>query len=143
MPWNDANFGIGTLGRGQTYNKECDGKSAEGSRAEDCGGIGGARRLCRSQQGRRQQNAARANDQDDNRRHVNSSALEGLTMPETPTVIRAAQSKRLAVFLDGTWNVVGDDTNVWRMKALCAPENSGGTAQLTYYEPAGSRCAAV
>lgn len=30
------------------------------------------------------------------------------------------QQKRLAVFLDGTWNSVDSNTNVWRMRA-CAP----------------------
>ena len=29
-------------------------------------------------------------------------------------------NKRLAVFLDGTWNTVNDNTNVWRLRALCA-----------------------
>lgn len=55
-------------------------------------------------------------------------------MPETPAVVHQTQNKRLAVFLDGTWNVVGDDTNVWRLKSLCAPQDSAGTLQLTYYE---------
>jgi uncharacterized protein (DUF2235 family) len=27
--------------------------------------------------------------------------------------------RRIALFLDGTWNDVDDDTNVWRMKSLC------------------------
>lgn len=37
--------------------------------------------------------------------------------------------KRLALFLDGTWNTLDDDTNVWRLKSLCtkSPE------QLVYY----------
>lgn len=37
--------------------------------------------------------------------------------------------KRIALFLDGTWNNVTDNTNVWRMKSLCtkSPE------QLVYY----------
>ena len=30
------------------------------------------------------------------------------------------QQKRLAIFLDGTWNSVDSNTNVWRMRALCA-----------------------
>jgi uncharacterized protein (DUF2235 family) len=40
-----------------------------------------------------------------------------------------ADVKRLALFLDGTWNNVSDNTNVWRLKSLCArsPE------QLVYY----------
>jgi Uncharacterized alpha/beta hydrolase domain (DUF2235) len=55
-------------------------------------------------------------------------------MTEAPAVVRPAKSKRLAVFLDGTWNVVGDDTNVWRMKSLCAPADAQGTAQLVHYD---------
>lgn len=39
-------------------------------------------------------------------------------MPERPEV--APQNKKLAVFLDGTWNAVADNTNVWRMKSLCS-----------------------
>jgi uncharacterized protein (DUF2235 family) len=53
---------------------------------------------------------------------------------ETPAIVRATQVKRLAVFLDGTWNVVGDNTNVWRLKSLCAPASADGTRQLAYYE---------
>ena len=44
------------------------------------------------------------------------------------------QKKRLAVFLDGTWNQVNSNTNVWRMRALCAPKDAAGTQQLIYYE---------
>ncbi|AWN38852.1 DUF2235 domain-containing protein [Methylobacterium radiodurans] len=29
--------------------------------------------------------------------------------------------KRLAIFLDGTWNTLGNNTNVWRLKSLCDP----------------------
>jgi uncharacterized protein (DUF2235 family) len=37
--------------------------------------------------------------------------------------------KRIALFLDGTWNTVKSNTNVWRMKSLCI-----NTAdQITYY----------
>src|SRR4051812_36864997 len=45
----------------------------------------------------------------------------------------ATQHKRLAVFLDGTWNAVESNTNVWRMKSLCASKDAGGTEQLIYY----------
>lgn len=40
-----------------------------------------------------------------------------------------ADVKRIALFLDGTWNNVNDNTNVWRLKSLCtqSPE------QLVYY----------
>lgn len=44
------------------------------------------------------------------------------------------QKKRLAIFLDGTWNAVNSNTNVWRMRALCAPKDATGTPQLIYYE---------
>lgn len=41
--------------------------------------------------------------------------------------------KRIALFLDGTWNTVGDNTNVWRLKALCATRSADGARQLVYY----------
>ena len=44
------------------------------------------------------------------------------------------QQKRLAVFLDGTWNSVNSNTNVWRMRALCAAKSKDGKPQLVYYE---------
>jgi uncharacterized protein (DUF2235 family) len=44
------------------------------------------------------------------------------------------QKKRLAIFLDGTWNSVNSNTNVWRMRALCAQKGTDGTPQLVYYE---------
>jgi len=37
--------------------------------------------------------------------------------------------KRLAIFLDGTWNTLNNNTNVWRMKSLC--EQTPG--QRVYY----------
>jgi uncharacterized protein (DUF2235 family) len=42
--------------------------------------------------------------------------------------------KRLAVFLDGTWNSVNSNTNLWRMRALCAAKSRDGQTQLVYYE---------
>jgi len=44
------------------------------------------------------------------------------------------QQKRLVVFLDGTWNSVNSNTNVWRMRALCAAKGADGKPQLVYYE---------
>jgi uncharacterized protein (DUF2235 family) len=41
--------------------------------------------------------------------------------------------KRVAVFLDGTWNTVDDNTNVWRLKSLLAPIGKDGLQQLVYY----------
>jgi uncharacterized protein (DUF2235 family) len=55
-------------------------------------------------------------------------------VPEALAIAKSAQKKRLAVFLDGTWNVVGDNTNVWRMRSLCAPTGTDDAVQLTYYE---------
>lgn len=43
------------------------------------------------------------------------------------------ERKRLALFLDGTWNTVGDNTNVWRLKSLCADHSSDGLQQVAYY----------
>jgi uncharacterized protein (DUF2235 family) len=43
------------------------------------------------------------------------------------------QKKRLALFLDGTWNSVDSNTNVWRMRSLCASKSSDGQPQLVYY----------
>src|SRR5260370_25916712 len=44
------------------------------------------------------------------------------------------QKKRLAVFLDGTWNSVNSNTNVWRMRALCAAKSPHGKPHLVDYE---------
>lgn len=41
--------------------------------------------------------------------------------------------KRLAVFLDGTWNEPDSNTNVWRLKTLVAAGAPDGTPQLVYY----------
>ncbi|MBS0250978.1 MAG: DUF2235 domain-containing protein, partial [Proteobacteria bacterium] len=38
--------------------------------------------------------------------------------------------KRIAIFLDGTWNTQNNNTNVWRMRSLCAPNSQN---QLVYY----------
>jgi uncharacterized protein (DUF2235 family) len=42
-------------------------------------------------------------------------------------------TKRVAVFLDGTWNTLSDNTNVWRMKSLCATKSTDGWDQCSYY----------
>jgi uncharacterized protein (DUF2235 family) len=45
--------------------------------------------------------------------------------------------KRLAIFLDGTWNTLNNNTNVWRLKSLCVPSTPD---QLIYYgEGVGTR----
>jgi len=51
-----------------------------------------------------------------------------------PTVTAAPAKKRLLVFLDGTWNAVGSNTNVWRMKSLCARAGTQGEEQRVYYD---------
>src|SRR5437660_4542021 len=56
-------------------------------------------------------------------------------MATSPTVSQKPEKKRLALFLDGTWHAVADNTNVWRMKSLCAPRGADGLAQLVYYNP--------
>ena len=43
------------------------------------------------------------------------------------------QKKRLAIYLDGTWNSVDSNTNVWRMRALTASKSKDGEPQLVYY----------
>jgi uncharacterized protein (DUF2235 family) len=40
-----------------------------------------------------------------------------------------AEGRRLALFLDGTWNTVNDNTNVYRLKSLCAHDLD----QISYY----------
>ena len=42
--------------------------------------------------------------------------------------------KRLAIFLDGTWNEPGDNTNVWRMKLMVADAGADGVRQVSYYD---------
>jgi uncharacterized protein (DUF2235 family) len=42
-------------------------------------------------------------------------------------------TKRVAVFLDGTWNTVNDNTNVWRLKSLLADTSGDGRKQHVYY----------
>jgi uncharacterized protein (DUF2235 family) len=51
-----------------------------------------------------------------------------------PTVAAQPAKKRLLVFLDGTWNAVGSNTNVWRMKSLCASKGTQGEEQRVYYD---------
>ena len=42
--------------------------------------------------------------------------------------------KRLAVFLDGTWNDPGDNTNVWRLSSMLGTQDSQQNPQLAYYD---------
>lgn len=40
--------------------------------------------------------------------------------------------KRIAIFLDGTWETLNNNTNVWRLRSLCDPDAAG---QVVYYTP--------
>lgn len=53
--------------------------------------------------------------------------MAGLNAPIQPY-------KRIAMFLDGTWNTINDNTNVWRLRALTAPVDTDGVRQLIYYD---------
>jgi len=44
----------------------------------------------------------------------------------------APRKKRVALYLDGTWNQVSN-TNVWRFRALFSPVSSDGCEQRAYY----------
>ncbi len=50
-----------------------------------------------------------------------------------PDPSSSAQKKRLALYLDGTWNQVSDNTNIWRFRALFSPQSADGCAQRAYY----------
>ena len=52
-------------------------------------------------------------------------------MPEAQP--ETSLKKRVAVFLDGTWNTVNDNTNVWRLKSLLAGAGTDGLRQIPYY----------
>ena len=44
--------------------------------------------------------------------------------------------KRLAIFLDGTWNTLNNNTNVWRLKSLTAET---ADQRVYYSQGAGTR----
>lgn len=54
-----------------------------------------------------------------------------MVMPEAQPETSA--KKRVVVFLDGTWNTVNDNTNVWRLKSLLAGSGTDGLRQISYY----------
>ena len=62
------------------------------------------------------------------------SAVAQTTLPSAPAIAAIKQTKRLALYLDGTWNQVDTNTNVWRMKALTAKAGNDDKPQLVYYE---------
>jgi uncharacterized protein (DUF2235 family) len=41
--------------------------------------------------------------------------------------------RRLAIFIDGTWNVEDNNTNVWRLYSLCSAADEGKGEQLCFY----------
>src|SRR3979490_3260941 len=49
-----------------------------------------------------------------------------------PDASPALEKKRLALYLDGTWNEVSDNTNVWRFRALFSPASSDGWEPRAY-----------
>jgi uncharacterized protein (DUF2235 family) len=51
-----------------------------------------------------------------------------------PKISEQPSKKRLALFLDGTWNAVDDNTNVWRLKSLCSARSDDEANQVVYYE---------
>jgi uncharacterized protein (DUF2235 family) len=55
------------------------------------------------------------------------------TGPEPSSPAGVPRKKRLALFLDGTWNKVSDNTNVWRFRALIAQTSADGSEQRAYY----------
>ena len=54
-------------------------------------------------------------------------------MPDPLSDAVVLPKKRVAVFLDGTWNTVNDNTNVWRLKSLLAPHGRDSLQQLSCY----------
>jgi uncharacterized protein (DUF2235 family) len=54
-------------------------------------------------------------------------------MPEVTGALPTPAKKRIAVFLDGTWNTVNDNTNVWRLNSLLASSSKDGREQRAYY----------
>src|ERR1700692_2938632 len=54
-------------------------------------------------------------------------------MPDVPPAPAVQGKKRVIVCLDGTWNTVNDNTNVWRLKSLIAVGDASGMEQRTYY----------
>lgn len=42
--------------------------------------------------------------------------------------------KRIALFLDGTWNKPDDNTNIWRLNTMVAAADGNGVVQHAYYD---------
>jgi uncharacterized protein (DUF2235 family) len=56
-----------------------------------------------------------------------------MSEPSSTAAQSAVTKRRLALFLDGTWNQVSDNTNVWRFRALFSPVSPDGCEQRAYY----------
>ena len=54
-------------------------------------------------------------------------------MADVITVPKPQRSRRLVLFLDGTWDKEEGNTNVWRSKCLCAPKGPDGIDQKVFY----------
>ena len=48
-------------------------------------------------------------------------------------MVETKENKRLCLFIDGTWNTVENNTNVWRISSLCSDRDDTGQRQLAYY----------
>jgi uncharacterized protein (DUF2235 family) len=57
-----------------------------------------------------------------------------ITKREAQMIPINGKKKRLAIFLDGTWNKPDDNTNVWRAKIMLAEQDASGVPQLSYYD---------
>jgi uncharacterized protein (DUF2235 family) len=55
--------------------------------------------------------------------------IQKAQVPMTETAAASSEARKLAVFLDGTWDRAFGNTNVWRLKSLCAPRPD----QLVFY----------
>ena len=47
--------------------------------------------------------------------------------------VPASKKRRLAIFLDGTWNVEDNNTNVWRLYSLCSAGGEANADQACFY----------
>ncbi len=54
-------------------------------------------------------------------------------MTDAAVMIHRQPKKRVAVFIDGTWNVEDNNTNVWRLYSLCSKVGTDGLEQVRYY----------
>src|SRR5262245_49814588 len=56
-------------------------------------------------------------------------------MPDAAIMQAAPPKKRVAVFLDGTWNTVNDNTNVWRLIPDCGDTDSSAAPSALSMPP--------